>query len=348
MAAPQLMRAIVLNKTHRRPFSRNRLRRSDIEKVIVDRHGVPDTDDADIYLIAVATCCGRITRESGKRPTHEVFAIWCEKWAPRFGDLEQADILDQALDNPSLRLRTDDDWGRLLRLSDAERTRLGITTIGSYDVDRKKRIQRQRVKEGERRRQRAAERRRAKGAIPRDQYLAGSLSRTEPWKKFGISRSTYDRRIKAGIAFDESPYPHPSSYRRGDGLSSRSDSHPTTNGMCLTNPPANAVGTHLKSIWYQGVDGVAIVGDDKQRFKTRFSTSMRLSKEARQYALDACFEPAQVDYMFETFGLWNRAKGSYSLDWDEVWFRWVDREVDIANEAACKARARDYAMRQAA
>jgi len=40
-------------------------------------------------------------------------------------------ILDQVLDDHSP-LGTDDDWGRLLRLSDAERTRLGITTIGSY------------------------------------------------------------------------------------------------------------------------------------------------------------------------------------------------------------------------
>jgi hypothetical protein len=75
---------------------------------------------------------------------------------------------------------------------------------------------------------------------------------------------------------------------------------------------------------------------------------MRLSKEARQYALDAMFEPAEVDLMFETFMWWNIAKRSYSLDWDEVWYAWVDREVDIHNEAYSKARARAYAMRQAA
>jgi hypothetical protein len=42
-------------------------------------------------------------------------------------------------------------------------------------------------------------------------------------------------------------------------------------------------------------------------------------------ALSACFEPAQVDFMFETFMLWNIAKRSYSNDWGEVWFNWVDR-----------------------
>jgi hypothetical protein len=52
--------------------------------------------------------------------------------------------------------------------------------------------------------------------------------------------------------------------------------------------------------------------------------------------------------MLETFMWWNIAKRSYSLDWDAAWLNWVDREVDIANEAASKARARAYAMRQAA
>ena len=355
MAAPSSTGAIVLNQTqlqnrfdrqHRRPFSRNRLRRRDIEKIIDDRHGiVPETDDADIYLIAAATCFGRITRESGKRPTHEVFAIWCEKWAPHFGDAEQADILDHALDNHSL--RADDDWGRLLRLSDAERTRLGITTIGSYDVDRKARVKRSAARKREQKRLRTAEKRRANGAIPRDVYEAQSLARTKPWESMGISQRTYMRRKAATVGTGVCPHP---SYSKGTLTCAKTDSQApatTQDGICLTTPPAKAVGTHSKTIWYEVVDGVAVVGDDRKRFKTRFPTSMRLSKEARAYALAACFEPAKVDRMFEIFRDCNIGMGSWSRDWDEVWRNWVDREVDIANEAntkAWRARARAYAQ----
>lgn len=37
---------------------------------------------------------------------------------------------------------------------------------------------------------------RRKMAIPREQYLAESLSRTRPWEKLGISRATWYRRGK--------------------------------------------------------------------------------------------------------------------------------------------------------
>jgi hypothetical protein len=162
----------------------------------------------------------------------------------------------------------------------------------------------------------------------------------------GISRSTFERRRKAAAKVDASVCPHPLVVR-GDGLASRCAESVTADGIRLTKPPAKAVGTPSKR-FTDRVDAAGIVGHDRNRFKTRYPTSMRLSKNARQYALDAMFEPAKVDDMFESFGLWNIAKGSYSLDWNEAWFKWVDREVDICNAAYDRARARDYYARQAA
>jgi hypothetical protein len=90
------------------------------------------------------------------------------------------------------------------------------------------------------------------------------------------------------------------------------------------------------------VEGEALVGDSARQYKSRFPTSMRLTKEMRAYALSAAFEPDKVDNMFELFRLFNIAKRSYSLDWTEVWFNWVDRQVVFNTEAYHKARARAY------
>jgi hypothetical protein len=333
MAAPQLMRAIVLNKTHRRPFSRNRLRRRDVEKVIVDRHGiVPETDDADIYLIAAATCFGRITRENGKRPTHEVFAIWCEKWAPHFGDAERADILDQAIDN---HLRTDDDWGRLLRLSDAERTRLGITTIGGYDVDRKARVKRSVANRRERDRLGAAERRKAKGAMPRAVYLAKSLSATKPWEQMGVSKRTYYRRIGT-VGTGPSPCP---SYGKGrrtcakakDSLTEARPTPKTKNHDVVSNV---ALATLISANEI-----------DRKRYKSRIGPSSKPTKDQLKYAMDAGFDRARVGNMFEWFVNHHVAISSYAADWNEMWETWVCNKVDLDHETDRRARAERWMMK---
>lgn len=42
-------------------------------------------------------------------------------------------------------------------------------------------------------------RRRAAGAVPRDEYLSGSLSASEPWKQLGMSRASWYRAGKPGL-----------------------------------------------------------------------------------------------------------------------------------------------------
>jgi hypothetical protein len=260
---------------------------------------------------------------------------WATAWAPWLSRDDAEALAEQITAAPNwLKARP---LGERLGLTDYERTALKIGTIRPIDVTDEALVERRGRKNRE---GKALKRHLARAAKP------APASHTKPWEAEGIDRATWYRH-KAKPAGQK---------RATKSVRSNTESFTadrncrisTPDQICLTKPPADAVGTHLKSIWYQGVDGVAIVGDDRQRFKTRFSTSMRLSKEAREYALAVGFEPAKVDDMFEGFMLWNIAMRSYSLDWDEVWRNWVDREVDIHNAADDRARARDYWMRQAA
>ena len=208
------------------PFSRARKRLRELERIIKDRHGtVPCTDDADLYLLPVARCFRKIMVASGKAASvaevMDRFGLWCETWAPRLTSAEATDIVRQMLDE-SPKFDRDDALGASLRLTYAERRRLKITTIGSYDVDRKSRKQLAKDRRRERDRLRAAEKRKAKGATPRTVYEARSISRTKPWEALNMSRPTYYRRLKAGeIPSETSPSPHPLKTRGDAPVSKR-------------------------------------------------------------------------------------------------------------------------------
>ena len=120
-------------------------------------------------------------------------ALWCGGRAPQVTDAEITTIAETAA---QLRgdLPADDIIGRRLMLSDADRTHLRITAIGAYDVDKKAREARRRAKKRARDQKRAAEKRAAAGCQTRAEYLAGSLSRRQPWAALGISKRTYYRR----------------------------------------------------------------------------------------------------------------------------------------------------------
>jgi hypothetical protein len=89
------------------------------------------------------------------------------------------------------------------------------------------------------------------------------------------------------------------------------------------------------------VGGKAALGNHERRYKTRFP-SAGLSRRSKEYAKERGFEPAQIANMFEHFRNWNIAIRSYSADWREAWFNWVDREVTIDTEQYHKRRAREY------
>jgi hypothetical protein len=73
--------------------------------------------------------------------------------------------------------------------TEVERHPLGITTIGAIDVTKEERKARRhhRARDGD------ELRRRRKGAKPRADYEANSISRTKPWLALGMSRASWYR-----------------------------------------------------------------------------------------------------------------------------------------------------------
>jgi hypothetical protein len=128
-----------------------------------------------------------------KRPNAERnIPLWLRLWAPWMGEREIAATTTKVLAKPR-RWRADT-LAKRLNLNEAERNRLRITTIGACDMIKAERIKRRCLKA----RAREEQRRRAKGAQPRADYEANSISRTKPWEHLGMSRITWYRRGKPG------------------------------------------------------------------------------------------------------------------------------------------------------
>jgi hypothetical protein len=183
---------------HKKPYDRTVHRLREIERIIKHRYGVlPDTDDVDIVLNQVACCQLQMRRKKlGQLPEFDDLvdrlSLWCERWAPEASIFGCRDAVREALRRP--RIDTADECAGQLRLSYAERTRLRITTIGSFDVNKRKRAKLRKERKRIRDRQRQARKRAHRGALPRSEYLARSLARTQPWKQHGIHRRTWERR----------------------------------------------------------------------------------------------------------------------------------------------------------
>jgi hypothetical protein len=182
----------------KKPYDRTVHRLREIERIIKHRYGVlPDTDDVDIFLNQVACCQLQMRRKKlGQLPEFDDLVdrlkLWCERWAPQASIFQCRDAAREALRRR--RIDTADDCAAQLRLSYEERTRLGITTIGSFDVDKRERAKLRRQRKRIRDRDRQARKRAERGALPRTEYLARSLARTQPWKRYGIHRRTWERR----------------------------------------------------------------------------------------------------------------------------------------------------------
>jgi hypothetical protein len=186
-------------------WTRHRLR--EIERVILHRYGkLPDTDDADIYLEQVADCLLQLhwKRTLSRLPLKKLvdrLKVWCEARAPDASILQCRDAARVALQRQ--RIDTADQCAERLRLSYEERTRLRITTIGSFDVNKRERAKRRKERKRIRDRERQARKRAERGAVPRAEYLARSLSRTKPWKQSGIKRRTWERRRRPNAKIND-------------------------------------------------------------------------------------------------------------------------------------------------
>jgi hypothetical protein len=105
--------------------------------------------------------------------------------------------------------------GDHLELYDDDRERLGVRTIEACDVT----FEQRKIINREKKIRRLEKQRRQKGAKPREQYLAESLSRTKPWEVDKISRSTWERRRRKAV--DASPSLSSLSYSQRLTLASR-------------------------------------------------------------------------------------------------------------------------------
>jgi hypothetical protein len=168
----------------REPVSLAALRVGDLKRLFVARYGheLPDDDAGRDDALIMAHHLARQPNAERRIPA------WLGLNAPWMNPREARDLTAKVLAKP-LRWRADK-LARRLNLHEAERQRLRITTIGAVDLDKAERKARRKL----RARQRKEERRRAKGAKPRAEYEARSLTRTKPWEALGMSRRTWYRR----------------------------------------------------------------------------------------------------------------------------------------------------------
>jgi hypothetical protein len=172
----------------RSPHQLVALRLNDLARLFRARYGVtlPDDDagrdDAVVMLHHLARAHGDARR----------MRSWLQLNAPWMAGAEGAELVNRVLQKP-LRWRADT-LAKRLRLTEAERRRLRICTIGCVDMTKQERQQARKLRQ----RQRDRARRRAQGAKLRAEYEAGSINRTRPWIAAGISRRTWYRRRGTG------------------------------------------------------------------------------------------------------------------------------------------------------
>lgn len=118
------------------------LRLGELYRLLKRRCGdqLPDDDAGREYFVIVAQHFRH--RRSGQR---ERIARYAAISAPWLTDVEVSNITDDVM--AELKMWTADALGAELRLTEAERTTLGIRTIGAYDDSKVQRIERERVKD---------------------------------------------------------------------------------------------------------------------------------------------------------------------------------------------------------
>jgi hypothetical protein len=176
-----------------------RLRLGDVRKLVRDRCGpiLPDDDAGREYLKELLLPISLWPYEARKGrgrieiwgPT-EKMRCEIERWAPWMSDDEAQEILDDINLTPEWQRRpAARTLGKRLNLTYAERARLLLRTIGPCDMTEKVMAL---MRKQKKRRQDKLRRQKQ----PRTEYLAASLSQTQPWLELGVSRRTYYRRIK--------------------------------------------------------------------------------------------------------------------------------------------------------
>lgn len=168
----------------KRPFSLAAKRIGELDDLFHARHGSALPDDA------TGRACAEIMVHhlAGlNEDPRQAIPRWLEAWAPWLSIANAKAMMADAILRP--RRWTADKLAWRLKLTDADRTLLDITTIGSVDVSRADRAKRRADLDRERKRML----RRIKGAKRRADYEAGSISRAKPWATLGMSRAAWYR-----------------------------------------------------------------------------------------------------------------------------------------------------------
>jgi hypothetical protein len=159
------------------------VRRREIERHA--RHvGASDTEDFGRWLVAW------VWHNAGSRDHAGALQLAAERMGRTLTHAEAITTLEQA--DEMRQHRTADKLAKFLGITFSQRTALGITSIGSIDVNRRGRA----LLRKRRRRLYLERRRRSRGARPRAEYEANSLARAKPWEAEGMSRRTWYRRIR--------------------------------------------------------------------------------------------------------------------------------------------------------
>lgn len=158
------------------------LRVRDLNKLFTARYGLtlPDDDAGRDDAAIMAQHLASLPGNPAERITN-----WLELKAPWFTIGETKALIADTITHPQ-RWRADKLAWRM-RLTEADRRALRITTIGAIDASKGQRAKAR----AERNRLAKLRARRAKGAKPRAEYLAQF---TKPWIAEGISRRTWFRR----------------------------------------------------------------------------------------------------------------------------------------------------------
>ncbi|MGO8974718.1 MAG: hypothetical protein ACLQNV_14480 [Steroidobacteraceae bacterium] len=161
------------------------LRIRELDRLFTARYGhtLPNDDAGRDDIVVMAHHLARCPGEPARRIRN-----WIELRMPWMTSDVAAEIICFVMTNP-IKWRADT-LAQRLRLTEAERRRLGIRTIGAIDMTKEERKQARRLRQ----RQRDLARRRAQRARPRAEYEANSISRNKPWLALGISRRTWYRR----------------------------------------------------------------------------------------------------------------------------------------------------------
>ncbi|MDI7864078.1 hypothetical protein MRS76_19195 [Rhizobiaceae bacterium n13] len=183
-----------VNRPHGWKPSLELMRLREIEAVIASRHGsiIPDPEDTDDLELCIS-----YIRAVALSATAQDIRDWCGRFAPWIFRRWEELIVPIALEGlRRKKMLPSDDVAKLLCVSMAERTSLGLKTIGACDISREQRDRLAKENKRERDRNRQERKRRAAGMKDRKSHRAQTLAATRPWEAEGISRRTWFNRQK--------------------------------------------------------------------------------------------------------------------------------------------------------